>query len=50
MVLTALYIDKSHRQDVDWKKPDIKENTMCDSIYRKFKNRQNSSMVRDVRW
>lgn len=25
MILTVLYMDKFHRQNVDWKKPDIKE-------------------------
>lgn len=40
-------MDKSQRHNIDWMKPDIQK-TMCDSIYMKFENRQNSSMVLDV--
>lgn len=35
----------SDRRDVEGKKPDMKENILYDSIYAKFKNRQNESMV-----
>lgn len=41
-------VDKSHRHNVQWKKPDTKEYTPCDSIYMKEKHRQNTSMELEV--
>lgn len=37
MTLTCLIMDESHEYNVKWKKTDIKENTLYDSIYIKFK-------------
>lgn len=33
------------RNNVEWKKPVPQQYTLCDFIYRKFKNRQNKLMV-----
>lgn len=40
-------MDESRRLNVEKKKPDTKKYMLCDSIYIKFKNMQNESMVKD---
>lgn len=42
-------MDESHRHNIDYKKSDIKENIMHDSVYMKFKNRQNQFVMIGVR-
>lgn len=49
MTTTQNNLGGSDRRDVEGKKPDMKENILYDSIYAKFKNRQNESMVFEVR-
>lgn len=41
-------INKSHMFDTEWKMPDTKEETQHDSMYIKFKMRQNQSRVIDI--
>lgn len=38
-------MDEHRKQNVEKKKPDTDEQTVCDSIYVKFKNKQNSFMI-----
>lgn len=38
-------MDESHKHDVEWKKPDTDEYVWLDSIYLKFKNWKNKSMI-----
>lgn len=39
-------MNKSYKHNVEWKDPDM---MLFDSIYRKFKNKQNESTVLEVR-
>lgn len=43
-----IQIDESHRHNIEWRKPNVKECLLYDTINMKFKNSQNCSMAIEV--